>query len=97
MANNHRQQTLAVDSGHWPLFRFDPRRSADGKNPFKLDSKPPSVDYADFIKSVTRSNMLWRSAPDRAEALLQQARDDVKERFAFYEHMATGGQETSHE
>lgn len=97
MANNHRQQTLAVDSGHWPLFRFDPRRSADGKNPFKLDSKPPSVDYADFIKSETRFNMLWRSDPDRAEALLQQARDDVKERFAFYEHMATGGQETSHE
>jgi pyruvate-ferredoxin/flavodoxin oxidoreductase len=97
MANNHRQQNLAVDSGHWPLFRFDPRRAQEGKNPFKLDSKPPSIDYADFIKSETRFNMLWRSDPARADALLEQARNDIKERFAWYAHLAASGQETSHE
>ena len=97
MANNHRQQSLAVDSGHWPLFRYDPRRSAAGQNPFRLDSKPPSLDYGDFVKSETRFNMLWRSDPKRAEALLAQARDDVKERYAYYEHLANEGQEISHD
>lgn len=97
MANNHRQQTLAVNSGHWPLFRYDPRRSDQGQNPFRLDSKPPSVDYADFVKSETRFNMLWRSDPVRAEALLQQAREDVRERFAHYQRLASGEQEISHE
>ena len=47
-----------------PLFRFDPRRTDQGQNPFKLDSKPPSVDYGDFVKSETRFNMLWRSDPE---------------------------------
>ena len=97
MANNHRQQNLAVNSGHWPLFRYDPRRAGEGKNPFKLDSKAPSVDYADFVKTETRFNMLWRSDPSRAEALLQQARNDVRERFAYYEYLANGVQETPHE
>lgn len=97
LANNHRQQTLAVDSGHWPLFRYDPRRIAQGQNPFKLDSKPPSIDYADFIKSETRFSMLWRSDPTRADSLLDQARSDVKERFAFYEHLAAAGEEKPHE
>ncbi|HEX4937044.1 MAG TPA: thiamine pyrophosphate-dependent enzyme, partial [Candidatus Kapabacteria bacterium] len=97
LANNHRQQTLAVDSGHWPLFRYDPRRIAQGQNPFKLDSKPPSIDYADFIKSETRFSMLWRSEPARADALLDQARADVKERFAFYEHLAAATEDKPHE
>ena len=97
MANNHRQQSLAVDSGHWPLFRYDPRRSEASQNPFRLDSKPPSLDYGDFVKSETRFNMLWRSDPKRAEALLAQARDDVKERYAYYEHLANEGQEISHD
>lgn len=73
MSHNHRQQNLAVDSGHWPLFRFDPRKAEQGVNPLKLDSKPASIDYADFVKSETRFNMLWNTSPDRADALLSQA------------------------
>ena len=88
MANNHRQQQLAVDSGHWPLFRWDPRNKENQKNPMHLDSKKPSVDYADFVKSETRFNMLWRSSPERADALLNQAREEVKQRFETYERLA---------
>ncbi|RLT92995.1 pyruvate:ferredoxin (flavodoxin) oxidoreductase [Ketobacter sp.] len=88
MSHNHRQQNLAVDSGHWPLFRFDPRRAAQGINPLKLDSKPPSIDYGEFVKSETRFNMLWNTHPERAEALLNQARAEVMERYERYQQLA---------
>lgn len=88
MSNNHRQQNLAVDSGHWPLFRFDPRKAELGKNPLKLDSKPPSVDYAEFAKSETRFNMLWNTNPERADDLLNQARTEIKERYERYQQLA---------
>ncbi|MDX1693051.1 MAG: pyruvate:ferredoxin (flavodoxin) oxidoreductase [Ketobacteraceae bacterium] len=89
MSNNHRQQNLAVDSGHWPLFRFDPRKAATGKNPLKLDSKAPSIDYGDFVKSETRFNMLWNTDPERAEALLTEARKEVRERYERYQQLAS--------
>ena len=89
MSNNHRQQNLAVDSGHWPLFRFDPRKAESGKNPLKLDSKAPSVDYGEFVKSETRFNMLWNTHPERAETLLEQARKEVKERYERYQQLAS--------
>ena len=85
MSNNHRQQNLAVDSGHWPLFRFDPRRE---KSPLKLDSKPPSVPYRQFVESETRFGMLWYSEPGRAEALLQEAELEVHERYHRYQQLA---------
>lgn len=88
MSNNHRQQNLAVDSGHWPLFRFDPRKAQQGQNPLKLDSKPPSVDYAEFVKSETRFSMLWNTHPQRAALLLDQARAEVHERFERYQQLA---------
>ncbi|MEE4659123.1 MAG: pyruvate:ferredoxin (flavodoxin) oxidoreductase [Halieaceae bacterium] len=85
MSNNHRQQNLAVDSGHWPLFRFDPRRE---HNPLKLDSKPPSIPYRQFVESETRFGMLWYAQPDRAEALLSQAEVEVRERYHRYQQLA---------
>ncbi|MCG8313463.1 MAG: pyruvate:ferredoxin (flavodoxin) oxidoreductase [Pseudomonadales bacterium] len=88
MSHNHRQQNLAVDSGHWPLFRFDPRKAEQGQNPLKLDSKPPKIDYADFVKSETRFNMLWNTHPERADELLQLARREVKDRFERYQQLA---------
>jgi pyruvate-ferredoxin/flavodoxin oxidoreductase len=85
MSNNHRQQNLAVDSGHWPLFRFDPRRD---HSPLKLDSKPPSVPYRQFVESETRFGMLWYAEPGRAEALLKEAEAEVRERYHRYEQLA---------
>ncbi len=88
MSFNHQQQQLAVDSGHWPLFRYDPRRAAEGQNPLRLDSKAPSIPYRDFIKNETRFSMLWRSHPEDAERFLAQSQADVKERFHHYEQLA---------
>ena len=88
LVNNHRQQKMAVESGHWPLLRYDPRKIDEGKNPLRLDSKKPSLDYAEFIKSEARFSMLWHSDPKRADSLLKQAQAEVLERYEQYEQLA---------
>jgi pyruvate-ferredoxin/flavodoxin oxidoreductase len=85
------QQKLAVQSGHWPLFRFDPRRAAEGKNPMQLDSKPPSVPLEDYLYNETRYTMLRQSHPDEARKLLEEAREDVATRWKMYETWASMG------
>jgi len=88
MSNNHRQQNLAVKSGHWPLFRFDPSKAKEGKNPMKLDSAEPSIPYRDFVKTETRFNMLWQTHPEAAERFLEQAQQDVKNRYNYYKQLS---------
>ena len=88
MTYNHRQQTLAVKSGHWPLFRFDPKRLKQGKNPLHLDSAAPSIPYEDFIKTETRFSMLWRSHPDDAECFLKQSQREVQHRYKYYKQLS---------
>jgi pyruvate-ferredoxin/flavodoxin oxidoreductase len=88
LSNNHRQQNLAVKSGHWPLFRFDPSRTKAGKNPMKLDSAEPSIPYRDFVKTETRFSMLWQTHPEAAERFLAQAQQDVKNRYAYYKQLS---------
>jgi pyruvate-ferredoxin/flavodoxin oxidoreductase len=85
------QQKLAVQSGHWPLLRFDPRRVAEGKNPMQLDSKPPSVPLEDYIYNETRYSMLRQSHPEEAKKLLEEAREDVAARWKMYETWASMG------
>ncbi len=88
MSNNHRQQNLAVKSGHWPLFRFDPGKIKQGKNPMHLDSAEPSIPYRDFVKSETRFSMLWQTHPEAAERFLEQAQQDVKNRYRYYKQLS---------
>ncbi|WP_126454596.1 pyruvate:ferredoxin (flavodoxin) oxidoreductase [Sulfuriflexus mobilis] len=88
LKNNHMQQQLAVDSGHWPLFRYNPLQAQQGKNPLHLDSKAPSIPYRDFVESEVRFNMLWRTHPEVAERLLEQSQQDVLHRYHFYEQLA---------
>jgi pyruvate-ferredoxin/flavodoxin oxidoreductase len=88
LKNNHKQQQLAVDSGHWPLFRYNPEHARQGKNPLHLDSKAPSIPYRDFIETEVRFNMLWRTHPETAEKLLEQSQQDVLHRYHFYEQLA---------
>jgi pyruvate-ferredoxin/flavodoxin oxidoreductase len=85
---NHRQQDLAVKSGHWPLFRYEPARAVAGKNPLHLDSPEPSIPYKDFISTETRFNMLWRSHPDAAEGFLARSQQDVRARYHHYKQLA---------
>jgi len=88
MSNNHRQQNLAVKSGHWPLFRFDPGKIKQGKNPMHLDSAEPSIPYRDFVKTETRFSMLWQTHPEDAERFLEQAQQDVKNRYHYYKQLS---------
>jgi pyruvate-ferredoxin/flavodoxin oxidoreductase len=81
-------QKAAVDCGHWPLYRFDPRRAADGLNPMQLDSKPPSIPLDRYMAMENRFKMLTKSAPERAAELLERAQRSVRERYHRYEEKA---------
>ena len=88
LSHNLRQQDLAVDSGHWPLFRYDPRKATAGENPLRLDSKPPSLPYRDFIGTETRFSVLAKTHPEDAERFLRLAQKHVETRFRLYEQLA---------
>ncbi len=90
MLYNLRQQDLAVKSGHWPLFRSDPRIAEGGGNPFRLDSAAPSQPIQTFMESETRFAMLQRSHPEAAERFLAQAQADAERRYNAYKDMAQG-------
>jgi len=82
------QQKLAVESGAWTLFRYNPKLKAEGKNPLILDSKEPTADIADYMYNEIRFRALKQSGPDRAAQLLEVARKDAKERYSFYKYLA---------
>ncbi len=88
MSRNHQQQDLAVKSGHWPLFRFNPEQIARGKPPMKMDSKAPSIPYRQYVETETRFNMLWHSHPEVAEELLEQEQKFVNHRYHFYRQLS---------
>ena len=77
------EEKKAVEAGYWHLFRFDPRLTAEGKNPFQLDSKAPSASYKDFIMGEVRYNALARSNPERAERLFNNAVDNASKRYDY--------------
>lgn len=82
------QQQLAVDSGAWILYRYDPRRAAQGLNPLQLDSKVPKIPFKDYAYNETRFKMLTQSDPERAAYLLELAQKDVDSRWRMYEQLA---------
>ena len=86
MADSMGHQKLAVTSGHWPLYRYRPA-AADGA-PFQLDSKAPSIPFADFARKEARFAMLFRSDPARAKELLARSEEDIAERWRYYEQLA---------
>ncbi len=78
----------AVETGFWPLYRFDPRRTAEGKNPLQLDSRPPSLDVQEFARKQNRFRALMAVDPARARALIEALRQDIQARWAFYEQLS---------
>ena len=88
LVNNHQHQSMAVQSGHWPLFRFDPKRTAQGANPLKLDSPQPSLPYKEYMKTEGRFSVLWQTHPEEAERFLQQAQHEVNHRYNFLKQLA---------
>ena len=82
------QQKLAVESGVWPLYRYNPALIAEGQNPLKLDSKAPSIPVSDYAYNETRYRMLLQSNESRAETLMKLAQKDVLSRWQLYEQLA---------
>ncbi|MEO8970012.1 MAG: pyruvate:ferredoxin (flavodoxin) oxidoreductase [Ktedonobacteraceae bacterium] len=88
MSKGLEQEKLAVQAGHWPLYRYDPALIEKDKNPFILDSKAPSIPLEQYAYNETRYRMLLQSNEERAKALMSQAQEDVRERWQLYQHMA---------
>jgi len=92
------QQKLAVQSGYWPLMRYNPGLRESGKNPFQLDSKAPSIRLKDYAYREARYTMLARGNPEAAAELLKGAQDDVERQWRVYSARAAmpGRGETPH-
>ncbi|PXA03637.1 pyruvate:ferredoxin (flavodoxin) oxidoreductase [Coraliomargarita sinensis] len=88
LASGMEQQKLAVNSGAWPLYRYDPAKHASGENPLKLDSRKPKEPLYAYTDNEARFRMLKMKDPDRAKELGQQAQAFVDERFELYERLA---------
>lgn len=82
------QQKLAVDSGAWMLFRYNPLLKEQGKNPLQLDSKALSADIGDYMYNEIRFRALKDKDPATAEFLLNKAREDAKEKYSYYRYLA---------
>ena len=88
LAQGVNHQKAAVDCGIWPLYRFDPRRIAEGQPPLLLDSGPPKVGVADYMRSETRFRMVEKMDPARFKRLLDQAQHFAAQRIAVYRQLA---------
>ncbi len=88
MGKTQEEEKLAVESGYWPLYRYDPRLADEGKNPFQLDYKGPNGTLHDFIMGEVRYNVLTRSFPKEAERLHKKLEEDINERYKKYKQMA---------
>lgn len=81
MKKGMQQQKLAVETGFWPLYRFDPRRTGNGKNPLMIDSKPPSIPFEEFAYNESRYRSLVKKNEQRAEKLMEMAKIDIQFRW----------------
>ncbi len=80
------QQKAAVQSGHWPLMRYNPDLEKEGKNPLQLDSGKPSITLDKYIYNETRYKILLRSKPEVAKKLLDESQKQVIKRWNFYKY-----------
>ncbi|MBU0744085.1 MAG: pyruvate:ferredoxin (flavodoxin) oxidoreductase, partial [Gammaproteobacteria bacterium] len=85
MHQGMQQQKLAVQCGHWPLYRYNPDRVKEGLNPLQMDSEKPSIPFEEYAKNENRYRILMRTKPELAKNLLQQAEEDIKHRWRIYE------------
>jgi len=88
MAVGMEHQKAAVDSGHWLLYRYNPDRRNEGKNPLSLDSKKPKIPVEQFLNMENRFRMLKKSHPDLAKAFFDEIQQEVDARYATYEYLA---------
>jgi pyruvate-ferredoxin/flavodoxin oxidoreductase len=82
-------QKLAVNSGQWILYRYNPELEEQGKNPLILDSRKPSVPVEEYLNNENRFRMLTKNHPDAAKVLFEQAQKDADRRWSYYEYLAS--------
>ncbi|MGQ9801024.1 MAG: pyruvate:ferredoxin (flavodoxin) oxidoreductase [Candidatus Saccharicenans sp.] len=90
MSKSQQEEKLAVDTGYWILYRYNPMLAREGKNPFILDSKEPKLDYETFLKNEIRYRSVMQDYPDIARQLFAQAAQEAKKRFEYYKKLAEG-------
>jgi pyruvate-ferredoxin/flavodoxin oxidoreductase len=88
MARSLDQAKLAVQSGHWPMYRYDPRLAEQGQNPLVIESKEPSIPISQYAYNETRYKMLTQLDEARAEELMREAQHDARSRWTLYQQMA---------
>jgi pyruvate-ferredoxin/flavodoxin oxidoreductase len=88
MTTGMADQKMAVDSGQWLLYRYNPDRAEAGENPMILDSRTPTRKVQDFMLMETRFKMLTKSKPEDAKELWKQAQQDVEARYRLYEYLS---------
>ena len=88
MGKSQEEIKRAVECGYWQLYRFNPALAEEGKNPFTLDSKDPTGNYQDFIRSETRYASLAKTKPEIAETLFERSEEEAKARVEKYKNLA---------
>ena len=88
MNHSIEQQKLAVASGFWPLYRYNPERIAQGLNPFQLDSQAPSIPVEKYTYNEPRFKVLQTNNPEHAKLLLEELQADVSNKWKSYEELA---------
>jgi pyruvate-ferredoxin/flavodoxin oxidoreductase len=88
MRKTQAEEKLAVDTGYWILYRYNPLLAREGKNPFTLDSREPKLEYQAFLDNEIRYRTLVQQYPDIAKVLFKQAAEESKKRFEGYKKLA---------
>jgi len=91
LVEGYAHQKQAVESGYWPLYRFNPLLKEQGKNPLQLDSKTPTFDFEQYVYSENRYRVLRQSKPEAAAKLLELAKGDVTHKYALLEQLSKLG------
>ena len=87
MSKSQTEEKLAVESGYWNNFRFDPRKAEEGKNPFTLDSKAPTGDYKEFLMGEVRYSSLRNANPERAAKLFAKNQGEAEAKYAHLQKL----------
>ena len=88
MGKTQEEEKRAVESGYWPLYRYDPRLTAEGKHPFQLDSSQPNGKIHEFLMGEVRYAALTKTFPGEAERLHKKLEEQVETRYKTYKEMA---------
>jgi pyruvate-ferredoxin/flavodoxin oxidoreductase len=88
MASGMDAERRAVESGHFPLYRFNPALAAEGKNPLRLDSKPPKITFEEYAYNETRFKMLTKSRPEQAKEFLRMLGEEAHKKYRYLEQLA---------